>query len=467
MVFTIQFVMITLDLFDSQGQLEPGVNFFTAPVWLLSALLLVVYQVVRLVRLVQDERVVVHQATLILLATILLQLALFVGAGLSHFSKAHVTVEYAMFGVAILYGLLQPFTYAFVKEAAKHKDGSKKQQLSLGGATISIFCRHYTKRPLLLVLGLILTLLYNLLLTYQGKVINALTETVTATPDGTPMDSSAIGKRSAELIIVWIVINVVSLALTFVSARMFSSLEVWLRGAVFDRAAAATKEGCKDMTVADFQTRYASDISNVRALYSTLLTGIVGNLAMMVFSFVFLVVYSWQVAVVSLGVLVIAVYSGPTSLVVEATKDSQEQITTGVKLLSKISVDEDVDNLVKLHEEKVMIPLSQSLFRKFFYGDLVLNYILFFSTFLTAMVVINLTWSVYTGELSPSDLLGVFYVFNLFTQAASNLSDTFALASRKVANVDRIDEVVFFPRKEGVNDSVATTVQSDEEQSVV
>jgi hypothetical protein len=132
-------------------------------------------------------------------------------------------------------------------------------------------------------------------------------------------------------------------------------------------------------------------------------------------NFVFLVIYNWQVAIATLGFLACALTSGPTDIATAAAAKVQKETTEGLGLLGEgvRSSDDDTarDAISQRHKDEVLIPLEKSLFRNIFYTNSVDLYINFFSSFMTVVIVITMTYSVYIGEMDSSDFLGVSALF--------------------------------------------------------
>ncbi len=176
----------------------------------------------------------------------------------------------------------------------------------------------------------------------------------------------------------------------------------------------------------EFGTRYASDIQGVISLYGILLRGVIVNVILIVTNFVFLALYSLEVAFVTLCFLAMAVTSGPTELAGNAARSVRKQATEGLGMLGEgirsfgtEGVEPGYDdgawvtrqeNICRKHEEEVLVPLRKNLRRQFFYTNAVDTFVNFFSSFLTVIVVITMTSQVYSGDMRSTDFLGVFYV---------------------------------------------------------
>ena len=240
---------------------------------------------------------------------------------------------------------------------------------------------------------------------------------------------------------------------------MFSMLEVWLRGEVYEKAivCARSRQESSDTDAnhsitdpaTEFGARYASDVQGVVSLYSTLLRGVIVNVLLIVANFVFLVLYNWEVAVATLCFLAIAVTSGPTELASDAAMSTQKCATDGLGMLSEdvqssyVDLDTSTEGLCQKHKEEILVPMKKYLFSQTFYTNSVDTYINFFSSFLTVIVVITMTHSVYVREMDSSDFLGVFFVFKQLQKPAMKMSGVLKSLIKKSANLERLNKTIF------------------------
>jgi len=336
--------------------------------------------------------------------------------------------------------------------------------MSTGAAVYSVFTKHFMKEKLLFVLGASFAVASAILLTYQGSLINELTKLVTKTTLD-PVTGELVIKASYKevelkataLVGVWACASLARFIFDVVSALMFSRLEVWLRGAVFEKAMLCAHDKQKssetvesnDMTDinAEFGASYASDVQGVVSLYSTLLRGVIVNILLIIANFLFLVLYNWEVAVATLCFLAIAVTSGPTELAGNAARSVQKYDTDGLGMLSEgaqsIDLDSTSQDLCQRHEKEILVPLKKSLFSQVFYTNSVDTYINFFSSFLTVIVVITMAHSVYDGEMDSSEFLGVFFIFKQLQKPAMKISSVLKSLIKKSANLERLNKTIF------------------------
>jgi len=336
--------------------------------------------------------------------------------------------------------------------------------MGTGAAVYSVFTKHFMKEKLLFVLGASFAVASAILLTYQGSLINELTKLVTKTTLD-PVTGELVIKASYKevelkataLVGVWACASLARFIFDVVSALMLSRLEVWLRGAVFEKAMLCAHDKqtssqineSNDMTdiTAEFGASYASDVQGVVSLYSTLLRGVIVNILLIVANFIFLVLYNWEVAVATLCFLAIAVTSGPTELAGNAARSVQKYDTDGLGMLSEgvqsIDLDSSSEDLCQRHKEEILVPLKKSLFSQVFYTNSVDTYINFFSSFLTVIVVITMAHSVYDGEMDSSEFLGVFFIFKQLQKPAMKISSVLKSLIKKSANLERLNKTIF------------------------
>lgn len=102
---------------------------------------------------------------------------------------------------------------------------------------------------------------------------------------------------ATALVGVWAAAMIARFMFDVLSALMFTRLEVWLRGEVFEKAmvyARSSKQSSSLETdtndevdpAAKFGATYSSDIPNVLSLYSTLLRGVIMNVLLIITNFV-------------------------------------------------------------------------------------------------------------------------------------------------------------------------------------
>lgn len=148
---------------------------------------------------------------------------------------------------------------------------------------------------------------------------------------------------------------------------------------------------------------------------------------MIITAFVYLVYEEWRIACVTLEFLGMAVVSGPTSLAGDNAAETQRHVTMGVSLLGEYTpttttatttqegCDVDIEqglqkeekdtsttsqhqpvllvvSQIQKHEDQVLKLMKQSLFKRAFYTGSVETFITYCSTFLTAIVVITMSW---------------------------------------------------------------------------
>ena len=311
--FTIQFFAVTLDLFFETADTAAW-HYSINSIEFVIALYLAIYQIVRLFyayKLGILSSACTKSTTLLLLSA---SMQLFCVAITGYWfnignDRDADAFEWALFCVSLLWGLLNPATYAAVAKAeascSAGKKTEKKSRMSPGQAAVSIFTKHYSKTPLLFPLGALFACGSAILTTYQGAIINELTKAVTKLPPNSwsPEIEQEIMKLGGTLAGVWCAANVSRFLFDVTSASMFSTLEIWLRGTVFERAIAFSANAdpnCRSSAIRDdpeseFVSRYASDINGVVSLYSTLLRGVIVNVLLIITSFVFLVLEDWRI----------------------------------------------------------------------------------------------------------------------------------------------------------------------------
>ena len=440
----------------------PAIHYTITTLQFCPALYLTIYQCVR----IHAQKFSLQKHILILMIGLVLQLYVLIIAGMwfniSNDINSH-NVEWSVFALILLWSFVNPATYSYVAEASKSAEEKQKEKkrMSTGAAVYSVFTKHFMKEKLLFVVGASFAVASAILLTYQGSLINDLTKLVTKTTLD-PVTGELVIKASYKevelkataLVGVWACASLARFIFDVVSALMFSRLEVWLRGAVFEKAMlnkqTALESGeSNDMTDinAEFGASYASDVQGVVSLYSTLLRGVIVNILLIVANFVFLVLYNWEVAVATLCFLAIAVTSGPTELAGNAARSVQKYDTDGLGMLSEgvqsIDLDSSSEDLCLRHEKEILVPLKKSLFSQVFYTNSVDTYINFFSSFLTVIVVITMAHSVYDGEMDSSEFLGVFFIFKQLQKPAMKISSVLKSLIKKSANLERLNKTIF------------------------
>jgi len=482
--FTIQFFAITLDLFVETAD-NAAWHYAINSIEFALALYLALYQIIRLSHIYRLGIVssVWTKSTALLLLSALMQL-FFVGVTCYWFNidndRATQYLEWALFCVSLVWGFVNPATYMAVEEAVDVANsrmdddvGNTKERTSPGQAVASVFTKHFSNTPLLFVLGALFASGSAILTTYQGAVINELTKAVTSLPPNSQSEEveAEIIKLGGTLAGVWFAANLCRFLFDITSATMFSTLEIWLRGAVFDRAIAFSAEAANSATggidgdpASEFVSRYTSDINGVVSLYGTLLRGVIVNVLLIVTSFVFLVLQDWRIGAVTLGFLAMGVTSGPTELAGDAAAQVQKISTEGVSLLGDAlgnGLSSDAAVVKNKHTESVLVPLKSSLWRQSFFANGVDTYINLFASFLTIIVVITMVWEVYAGHIKSSQFLGTFFVFKQLQKPAMKISAVIKSAVKRSANLKRVNDVVFPSKKEnsetgydGVGDGV-------------
>lgn len=502
LLFTVQFMVITLDLFMESSE-EPAGHYAMTALEFVTALYLSTHQAVRIrygrkkgyLRFCGGDRASAKASTL-LAASACLQLY-FLALACFWFDIANdrdtTYLEWSFFALSIVWGLVNSATFPSVEAAAiaarqreeekDEDDGEakgvverkqKKKRISPVGAAANVFSKHLSRTPYLLAFGALFACAQAILTTYQGAIINDLTKAVTKRDKKTGELTATfndVERMSGTLIGVWLAANVARFVFDVVSAVMFSKLERWLRGAVFERAvevssgaAAAGKVegegGASSLSPADiaaeYQARYASDVTGVVSLYSTILRGVIVNVLLIITNFVFLVLYEWRVATVTLGFLAMGVTSGPTDLAGEAASDVQRGATSGLSELSDAVKNADTvrttpgldRRLVDKHEADVLVSLQRSLRRQIFFSNAVDTYMHFFSSFLTVVVVITMSFEVFADRMDSSEFLGIFFVFKQLQKPAMKISGVLKSAVKRSANLQRLNEAIF-PEEDG------------------
>lgn len=473
---TLQLMMTTLDLFMESGNV-PWIHYTITTLQFIPALYLALYQAIRIRGLWKYRKdssttlqidLNIRKPFFFLLLALSFQLFVLIVSGLWYDIGNDVNTthfEWVVWVIVLLFSLVNPMTYssvAKVADEASHAgvDTKKKARMGPGAAAWSIFTKHFMREKPLFALGALAACGKAILSTYQGAIINELTKLVTKVRldlETGELKISAtyeqVEYKSVLLVVVWVGANLCELLFDVVSAFMFSRLEVWLKGAVFEKAITYGRnrqdaDGDISDPATEFGARYASDVQGVIGLYGTLLRGVIVNVILIITSFIFLVLYNWEVAVVTLCFLAMAVTSGPTDLARNAARAAQKESTEGLgKLTEGIRSSSDLDAnpelLCKQHTEEVMVPLKKSLFAQIFYTDAVDSYIHLFSSFLTVVVVITMATSVYEGEMDSSDFLGVFFVFKQLQKPAMKSSSILKKLIRSSANLERLDKTIF------------------------
>eukprot|EP00567_Pseudictyota_dubia_P006546 CAMPEP_0197443192 /NCGR_PEP_ID=MMETSP1175-20131217/9000_1 /TAXON_ID=1003142 /ORGANISM="Triceratium dubium, Strain CCMP147" /LENGTH=545 /DNA_ID=CAMNT_0042973789 /DNA_START=70 /DNA_END=1703 /DNA_ORIENTATION=- len=491
--FTAQFMSVTLDLFIESGD-DPAWHYSITSIEFVAALFLSTYQAVRLRRGFKGGYLRHNpKATISLLLSLCIQLyALALSAWWFDIENDKDTThfEWSFFALGILWAFVNPMTYSAVAEAEEaaalaeaegapstdarkgkgKKKKKKKQRMSPGAAAFDVFRRHLGRTPVLLTFGALFACAQAILTTYQGAIVNDLTRAVTRRDRDTGLLTATfddVETLAGTLLVVWLAANASRLIFDILSSIMFSKLECWLRGAVFERAVATAAEdgpsagtggskggkGSKGKgdPASEYQARYSSDVTGVVSLYSTLLNGVVVNVLLIISNFVFLVIYEKQVALVTLGLLVVGVTSGPTDLAGDAASDVQGLTTSGLADLSDAFKSGPVlrttpnasKQIIKKHETEVLVPLERRLRRRIFFSNAVDTYMNFFASFLTVVVVITMSWQVFFGKMESSDFLGIFFVFKQLQKPAMKISGVIKSAVKKSANLERLNEAIF------------------------
>ena len=474
---TIQLMFTLLDLFMESGDI-PAVHYTITTLQFVPALYLTVYQAVRLYYVQCSSTTSKNKHIIILLIALVLQLYVLVISGMWFDIDKDVNshgFEWSVFAVVLLWSFVNPVTYSWVVTAHHDADADvdvdakskkKKKRMSPAAAVYSIFAKHFMREKFLFVVGLLASAASAILTTYQGSLINELTRMVTKVDKTTGKIAASdedIELMATTLVGVWAAANLARFLFDLLMSEMFSRLDLFMRGAIFDKAMVygmskkdddgTTSNDTNDGSIAasDFGACYSSDINGVISLYGTLLKGVVMNILLIITNFVFLVLYNWEVAVATLGFLAMAVTSGPTDLAGDAAHSVQKHETDGLGMLSEgvqqsSSIDLDsssADNICKKHNDDVLVPMKGALFGKQFYTSTVDTYINFFSSFMTVVVVITMTYSVYYGEMKSYDFLGVFYVFKELQKPATKIGGIVKSLIKKSANLERVNRIIF------------------------
>jgi len=479
---TLQLMMTLLDLFMESGDV-PSIHYTITTFQFIPALFLTLYQAVRIHGLWKNRKdssailqvdLHIRKPFFFLLLALLLQTFVVIVSGMWYNIANDTThFEWAVFAVVLFFSIINPMTYSSVAKVADEASDAvaetkKKVRMGPGAAAVSVFTKHFMREKLLFVLGALAACGQAILTTYQGAIISELTKLVTKmTIDPVTGELkiaatySQVEYKSVLLVGVWFAANLFRLSFDVISALMFSRLEVWLREAVFEKAItyarnrqdSDTDENIPD-PVAEFGARYASDVQGVISIYGTLLRGVIVNVLLIVTSFVFLVLYNYEVAVATLCFLAMAVTSGPTDIARDAARSAQKDATKGLGMLSEgIRSSSDLgatgESLCRKHTEEVMVPMKKSLFAHIFYANSVDAYIHLFSSFLTVIVVITMSTSVYDGEMDSSDFLGVFFVFKQLQKPAMKISSMLKKLIRSSANLERLNKTIFTTSESG------------------
>lgn len=389
---------MTLDLFMDTS-VDLAWHYAITSIEIVVSTILAFYQIIRLGALGPScKRMVTCKPTFLLVTSLLIQLTCIVIAGYSY-NDNQDWAEWSMFGLSLVFGIVNPMTFSSVALAKERQadeeegghDVKKTKHMNWLGACASVFGRHFSKTPFLFSLSTIFAVGQAILGTYQGAVINELTKAVTK---GTP-EEDTVERLAGTLIIVWFCASVSRFLFDTTSAIMFSRLDNWLRGTVFDKAV-EPQSPASALTPADYQARYASDVTGVVGLYGTLLRGVVVNVLLICTNFVFLCVVDWKVATVTLGFLAMGVVSGPTDLAGDAARKVQNDVTNGLAILQD---DEPPEQKIEKHQTGVLVQIRKDLFDKNFFSNMVDAFNNFFSSFLTNIVVISMVWQVFKRRL--------------------------------------------------------------------
>ena len=478
MLSVLQFMLITLDLFMDTS-VAPGWHYSITSIEFVGAIYLAGYQFIRLVALIVSVKkatdslcsVCCGSGAFWLLVISFWAQCVVIGCSAYSFTENSDPAEWTMYGLGIVWATLNPLTFASVnelkqglQEQRQKRDAKeigmeqgeaitpqKKKKMGPFQAACSIFRHHFVKTPLLSFLGIVFASGHAILSTYQGAIINELTKAVTKTDENGQLKASAqdVKRLAQALLAVWASSIAAKFIFDIVSSLMFARLELWLRRVVFDKA---VEQSCTTTgaNMAKYQTNYASDISGTVGLYNSLLNGVVVNILMIITAFIFLAFLEWKIACVTLGFLAMAVTSGPTSLAGDSAANTQHYVTEGISLLGECTAgskaNPDMEPLIKRHEDEVLGPMRGSLFGRTFYTNSVATFITFSSTFLTAIVVITMSWEVFNGDLDSSDFLGIFFIFKQLQKPATKLSGVIKKLVKQTASLQRVNDVVLPPK---------------------
>ena len=475
-VFTVQFFFVTLDLFVETADISAW-HYSINSVEFVTSLYLALYQLFRVYHVYRKRILASGPIFLILFAGAMQLFVVGVSAYWFNIDNDRETnyLEWAIFGVSLVWGVVNPVTFAYLRNTAAarkileldtHSTATKTAteggNMTPAQAIASVFGKHFSRTPLLFGMATHFASGNAILTAYHGAVINELTKVVTGLTPGErdPAIEKEISNLSGTLAGIWFCANLCRFFFDLASASMFSKLEVWLKRTIFLKAF-VTKDseqserqnqgidGSNDRE-AEYLARYTSDVNGVMALYSTLLRGVIMNLLLIITSFVFLAIEEYKVATVTLGFLAMGVTTGPTDLAGDATAEAQVIATKGMSFFGdelRASSGHCSNEARKEHEDDILAPLQRSLWKQNFYANSVDTYIQFFSSFLTIIVVITMTWEVYFGDLKSSDFLGIFFVYKQLQKPCMKISGVIKSAVRRSANVKRINEVIFGAEK--------------------
>lgn len=307
---TFQLFMTLLDLFFESGE-QPALHYTITALQFVPAVYLASYQIVRIRGLWKyhkedsSETLHIRKPCALLILALLSQLYVLIVSGLWFDIKNDVNsdnLEWTVFAVILLFNMINPMTFSSVARVAEEADmaatGKEKKKARMGpvATTMSIFKHHFMRQKLLFALCTLASFGQAILTAYEGAQINELTKMVTKTEvdpqTGVPYLAATeqeVTKQGGILIAVWAGAHIFRFLFDVISAKLFSKLEVWLRGTVFDKAmvASSSTDSDSDASVSDpaakFGATYASDVAGCVSLYGTLLRGIIMNLLLVSF----------------------------------------------------------------------------------------------------------------------------------------------------------------------------------------
>lgn len=456
-IYTVQFFFITLDLFVETADIS-SMHYTINSIEFVTALYLGLYQFVRIYHVLKSK---------ILASFFSGPVMWLICAGLMQMVVVAITafwfdiqndketnyLEWVLFCVSLVWGLVNPVTFSSVSNATAHKSlgtnsvaTNTAKNMTPAQAIRSVFTKHFSRMPLMFGMATIFASGNAILTAYQGGVINDMTRLVTGITAGErdPSIEREIANLSGVLAGIWFSANLCRFLFDLTSASMFSRLEIWLKRTIFLKA--FDSKMSRDAGGGEYLARYTSDVNGVMALYSTLLRGVIMNVLLIITSFVFLAIAEWRVATVTLGFLAMGVTCGPTDLAGNATAEAQVIATKGLAFFGdelRGPPSASVADLSKKHDDDILVPLQKSLWKQNFYANSVDSYIHFFASFLTVIVVITMTWEVYFGNLNSSDFLGIFFVYRQLQKPSMKISSVVKSAVRRSANVKRVNEIIF------------------------
>ena len=370
-------------------------------------------------------------------------------------SQTGVILEWIRFALCLAWGMTYPRATLNTIVSRNNTDSIRitmaehdRKGVGMSATIRQAYCdmSHY---PVLLGIANVFGLASIALQTYLGAVISNLTSAAVQgnLPSGLferlfghQDDKELVIFLGVALIIVWLSACATKAISTYTFAKLLSRVDTFLRRSVVARSAHNVRHGESNEDAAG---AYASIPTAVRLIQSIAETATLALLQIFA-SFAFLWIIDLKAGAVALSFLVVICTAAtaarlPMAIADRKAREVPSKIKEGTCLLGDItslscdgnmdtsmSKDElarELDLICDRHDE-IAVRLQRMIFSRTYLSRSVQVYLNVFGSYISICLVINLTFSVYNGQLPSTEYLTVFYTFGRLTNAAQQLTGT-------------------------------------------